>query len=57
MLRSHARNGNEFQTPGQIENSSEIHETWHAIMERNQHAMVNFLSCQHSTAGVFREFW
>ena len=23
---------------------SEIHETWHAIMERHQHAVVNFLS-------------
>src|SRR3990170_3807525 len=27
-----------------IQNSSEIHETWHAIMERHQHAVVKFLS-------------
>ena len=27
-----------------IRNSSEIHETWHAIMERHQHAVVKFLS-------------
>ena len=27
----------------EIQNSSEIHETWHAIMERHQHAVVNFL--------------
>ena len=60
MLRSHARNGNKCQTPchdhsaANIEipafqillnpNSSEIHETWHAIMEQHQHAVVNFLS-------------
>ena len=25
-----------------IQNSSENHETWHAIMERHQHAVVNF---------------
>ena len=28
----------------QIQNSFEIHETWHAIMERHQHVVVNFLS-------------
>ena len=27
-----------------MQNSSEIHETWHAIMERHEHAVVNFLS-------------
>ena len=27
-----------------IQNSSEIHETWHAIMERHQHAVVKNLS-------------
>ena len=27
-----------------IQNSSEIHETWHAIMERHQHDVVKFLS-------------
>ena len=27
-----------------IQNSSEIHETWHAIMERHQHAVVQMLS-------------
>ena len=27
-----------------IQNSSEIHETWHSIIEQHQHAMVNFLS-------------
>ena len=27
-----------------IQNSSEIHETWHAIMERYQHVVINFLS-------------
>ena len=26
-----------------IQKSSEIHETWHAIMERNQHAVVKVL--------------
>ena len=31
-----------------IRNSSEIHETWHAIMERHRHAVVQILShlCQ-----------
>ena len=27
-----------------IQNSSEIHETWHAILERHQHVVVKFLS-------------
>ena len=27
-----------------IQNSSEIHETWHAIMEQHQHAVVQILS-------------
>src|SRR3990170_403650 len=27
-----------------MQNSSEIHETWHAIMERHQHAVVKNLS-------------
>ena len=56
MLRSHARNGNEFETPGHrgspanVEvlalvilvnpKPSEIHEPWHAIMEWHQHAGV-----------------
>ena len=26
-----------------MQNSSEIHETWHAIMERHQHAVVQIL--------------
>ena len=60
MLRSHARNRNEFQNHGTddcreniempgfqilvIQNSSEIHETCHATMERHQHAVVHILS-------------
>ena len=28
----------------EIQNSPEIHETWHAIIERHQHVVVNFLS-------------
>ena len=61
MLRSHARNGNEFETPGHrwllvkhwdawFLNSSKsktrlkFHETWHAIMERHRHAVVQILS-------------
>ena len=60
MLRSHARNKNECQTPRHrrlatnievhglkilvIQNSSEVHETWHAIMERHQHGVVKNLS-------------
>ena len=27
-----------------MQNSSEIHETWHSIMERHQHALVQILS-------------
>ena len=60
MLMSHARNGNEFQTPGKRWLPPKhwdtlllflvspklvwIHETWHAIMEQHQHAIVKFLS-------------
>ena len=33
-----------------MQNSSEIHETWHSIMERHQHAVVNSLS--HLGAGL-----
>ena len=58
MLRSHARNENECKTPCHghsaanivipgfyilvIQNSSEIHESWHVIMERHQHAVPIF---------------
>ena len=60
MLMSHARNEDEFQTPrhrgspANVEvlafvilvnpNPSEIHESWHAIMEWHQHAEVKKLS-------------